>query len=107
RDAGGEGHFTRRTDGAVLRHEEGAATGYALDGAEEAAATAMLGVGGHLDGGRHPGELASLRDDGVVGAEGELEDRHGGAENAILHRGSPDLATGKVYATTDRHGSIG
>ena len=44
----------------------------------------MLSVGGHLDRGSHPGELAGLRDYGVVGTESELEDGHGGADNAIL-----------------------
>jgi hypothetical protein len=54
-------------------------------------------VGGHLDGGGHPGELAGLGDDGVVGAEGELEDRHGSAEDAVLHDGLLINVTGKVY----------
>ena len=84
-DAGGEGDLAGCADGAVLGHEERAAAGDALDRSEEATTASMLGVGGHLDGGGHPGELAGLGDDGVVGTEGELEDGHGGAENAVLH----------------------
>ena len=71
--------------GAVLGHEEGAAAGDALEGSEEAAATGVLGVGGHLDGLAHPGELTGLGDDGVVVVERELEDGHGGADDAMLH----------------------
>jgi len=56
-----------------------------------AAAAGVLGVGGHLDGGGHPGELAGLGDDGVVGAEGEFEDGHRRAEDAILHEFSPGV----------------
>ena len=88
-DAGGEGDLAGGADGAVLGHEERAAAGDASDGSEESAAAGVLGVGGHLDGGGHPGELAGLGDDGVVGAEGELEDGHGGAEDAVLHECSP------------------
>ena len=90
-DPGGEGDFAGGADGAVLGHEERAAAGDALDGAEEASAAAVLGVGGHLDGGGHPGEFAGLGDDGVVGVEGEFEDGHGGADDAVLHGGSPSL----------------
>ena len=84
-DAGGEGDFAGGSEGAVLGHEEGAAAGDALDGAEESAAAGELGVGGHLDGGGHPGELAGFGDDGVVVVEGELEDGHGGAGDAVIH----------------------
>jgi hypothetical protein len=42
-------------------------------------------VGGHLDIGRHPGKLARLGDDGVVGLEEELEDGHSGADELIFH----------------------
>ncbi len=71
--------------GAVLGHEEGAAAGDALEGSEETAAAGVLGVGGHLDGLAHPGELAGLGDDGVVVIERELEDGHGGSDDAMLH----------------------
>jgi len=54
------------------RHEERAAADDAFEGSEEATATGELGVGGHLDGGGHPGELAGLGDDGVVVVEGKL-----------------------------------
>ncbi len=84
-DASGEGDLAGRADGTVFRHEERAAACDSLDRSEEAATAGVLGVGGHLDGGGHPGKFACLRDDGVVGAEGELEDRHGGAEDAVLH----------------------
>ena len=50
-DSGGEGDFSGGPVGAVLGHEEGSATGDALDGTEEATAAGVLGVGGHLDGG--------------------------------------------------------
>ena len=55
--------------GPVLGHEEAAAAGHALDDAEEAAAAAHLRVGGHLDRGGHPGELAALGEDALVGVE--------------------------------------
>ncbi len=108
-DAGGEGDFAGCAVGAVLGHEEGAAAGDAHDGSEEAATAGVLGVGGHLDGGGHPGELASLGDDGVVMVEGELEDGHGGADDAMLHGWPPDRATGKLYGcqgrlNTDQYG---
>ena len=88
-NAGGEGDLAGAADGAVLGHEEGAAAGDALDGAEEASAAGHLGVGGHLDGRGHPGEFAGLGDDGVVGSEQELEDRHGGSNNPMFHSQLP------------------
>ena len=84
-NTGGEGDFPGAAHGTILGHKERASSGYALDGAEESAATGVLGVGGHLDGGGHPGEFAGLGDDGVVGTEGEFEDGHGGTEDAVLH----------------------
>ncbi len=86
-DAGGEGDFAGGTEGAVLGHEEGAAGGDALECAEESAAAAELGVGGHLDGLGHPAEFAGFGDDAVVVVEEEFEDGHGGAHNAALHDG--------------------
>ena len=56
-----------------------------LSDAQEAATTAVLGVRGHLDGLAHPGEFARLGDDGVIVVERELEDGHGGADDAMLH----------------------
>jgi len=82
-DAGGEGDFAGGADGAVLGHEERASAGDTFDRSKETAAAGVLGVGGHLDGGGHPGEFAGLGDDGVVGPEGEFEDGHGGAEDAV------------------------
>ncbi len=84
-DFGGEGDFAGCSPGAVLGHEEAAAACDALEGAEEASAAGHLGVGGHLDGAGHPGELACLGDDGVVGLEEKFQDGHGGAEDAGLH----------------------
>jgi len=84
-DAGGEGHGSGSSIGTVLGHEEGSTAGDALENTEEATATGVLGVGGHLDGLAHPGELARLGDDGVVVVERELEDRHGGADDSMLH----------------------
>ncbi len=84
RNACGERNLAGCAHGAVFRHKERAAAGNTLDRSEEATAASMLSVGGHLNRSSHPGELAGLRDYGVVGTEGELEDGHSGAENAIL-----------------------
>ncbi len=84
-DAGGEGELGVAAHGAVFGHEEAAAAHDALEGSEEAAAAGELGVGGHLDIGGHPGELAGFGDDGVVGLEEELEDGHGGADDLVFH----------------------
>jgi hypothetical protein len=54
-------------------------------------------MGGHLDGGGHPGELAGLGDDGVVVIEGELEDGHGGAGDAVIHESLLGWLTCGVY----------
>jgi hypothetical protein len=94
-DAGGEGDLAGGSVGSVLGHEERAAACDATDDAEDAATTGVLGVGGHLDGGGHPGEFAGLGDDGVVVVEGELEDGHGGAEDAMLHF-SPEFVSSNV-----------
>ncbi len=95
-DAGGEGDLAGDSVGAVLGHEERSAAGDALDDAKEASATGVLGVGGHLDRGGHPGELAGFGDDGVVGVEGELEDGHGGAGDAMVHDSSPLCSEGSI-----------
>ncbi len=84
-DASGEGDLAGGSVGSVLGHEERAAACYATDGSEDAATTGVLGVGGHLDGLSHPGELAGLGDDGVVVIKGKLKDGHGGTDNAMLH----------------------
>jgi hypothetical protein len=42
-------------------------------------------MGGHLDGGAHPGKLAGFGDDGVIGVERKLKDGHGGSGDAMLH----------------------
>ena len=86
RHSGGEGNLAWRADSTILRHKERAATSDALDRAEEPTTTGVLGVGGHLDGDGHPRELTGLGDNGVVGAEGEFEDRHRGAKDAVLHK---------------------
>ena len=85
RKLGGEGDFAALAQGAVFGHEERAAAGDAFDGAEDSSTSAELGVGGELDGTGHPGKLARLGDDGFVGLEDELEDGHGGADDAALH----------------------
>jgi len=59
-NAGGEGQLAGCSHGAVLGHEEAAASGHALNGSENAASAAELRVGGHLDGRAHPGKLACL-----------------------------------------------
>jgi len=84
-NSGGEGYCARGSGGAVLGHEEGSATGDAFERTQKAAATGVLGVGAHLDGLAHPGKFTSLGDDGVVVVERELEDGHGGSDDAMLH----------------------
>jgi hypothetical protein len=86
-DASSKGNLTGSADRSVLGHEERAAASDARYGSEETTAAGVLGVSGHLDGGRHPGEFAGLGDHGIIGPEGEFKDRHGGAEDAILHDG--------------------
>ena len=54
----------------------------------------MLGVGVHLNGLTHPGELTGLGDDGVVMVELKLQNRHGGADDAVLHVCLPYLSGG-------------
>jgi len=44
-----------------------------------------LGVGGHLDIGCHPGELAALGENALVGFKLDFKHGHGGAENLGLH----------------------
>ena len=73
-------------DGAVLGHEDAGAGSGALEDAEETAASAHLRVRGHLDRRGHPRELAALRKHALIGIEIDFENRHGGAENAGLHR---------------------
>ena len=96
-DAGSEGEFSGCAEGAVLGHEKGASSGYALECAEESSASGHLGVRSHLDGGGHPGKLASLGDDGLVRIEEELEDRHGGALDSGLHVFKTLLSSGGFY----------
>jgi hypothetical protein len=84
-DAGGKGDLAGGTDRAVLGHKERSAASDALDRSKETAAAGVLGMGGHLDGGGHPGKFAGLGDHGVVWAESEFKDWHRGAEDAVLH----------------------
>src|ERR1700760_2277231 len=70
----------------VLGHEQRTTTGDTFDSAEESAATSVLGMRRHLNRCRHPRELSSLRDHGIIRTQCELQNRHCGAENAILHR---------------------
>src|ERR1700683_608523 len=85
RHAGGESQLAGPAQGAVLGHKQAAAAGNSLECAKEAPASGELRVGGHLDVGGHPGKLARLGNDGVVVLELELEYRHGGASDAVLH----------------------
>lgn len=82
-NAGGKGQLAGRSHGAVLGYEEAAASSDALDGSKDAAAAA------DLDGSAHPGQLARLGDDGVVGVERKLKDRHCGSGDAMLHGEAP------------------
>ncbi len=84
-NSSGEGDLARDADGAILGHEERASAGDTCDGAEEATAASVLGMGRHLDGGGHPGEFACFGDDGVIGGKGEFQHRHRRAEDAVLH----------------------
>ena len=70
---GGERDFPGILPGAVLRHEDAAAPDDALEDAEQSAAPAHLRMSGHLDGLGHPGELATLREDAIVGVELHFE----------------------------------
>ena len=84
-DFRGKGDGAGGADGGVFRHEEGAAADGALEGAKEAAAAAMLGGGVHIDGGGHPGEFPGDGDDAFARVEMNLEHRHGGADDFVLH----------------------
>jgi len=66
---GGEGDLAGILDGAILGHEDAAAAGNTLEYAEDAATTTHLGVGLHLDGAGHPGELTALGVHALVGVE--------------------------------------
>jgi hypothetical protein len=57
----------------------------ALEHAAQTAAAAVLRRRGHLDAGGHPGQLARLREDRLAGVERQLEDRHGGADDLLVH----------------------
>ena len=48
-------------------------------------AAAMLGGGVHIDGGGHPGEFAGDGDDAFARVEMDLEHRHGGTDDFVLH----------------------
>ena len=85
RDLGGERDFAGILHGAVFSHEEAAAAGHALEHAEEAAASAHLGVGGHLDRSSHPGELTALGKDALVGIKLHIKYGHSGALDSCLH----------------------
>src|SRR5262249_6803399 len=93
-DLGCERYFAGVLYGAVLGHEDAATAGDAPDDAEKASASAHLCVRGHLDGCAHPGELAALRENALVGIELHVEHGHGGALNPRLHG---DLLSRTVY----------
>ena len=85
------GDFCRESDGpgraagGVFRHEKGAAAGDALECAKDAAPAAVLGGGVHVYRSGHPGELAGDGDDAFVGVEMNLEHRHRGTYDLVLH----------------------
>jgi len=81
----GEGQFARGAHGAILGHEKCSSAHNTLERAENSTATSKLGVRGHLNRAAHPGKLTGLRDDGVIGIEDKLKDRHSGADNLIAH----------------------
>src|SRR5215469_7435346 len=82
---GGEGQLTGGADSTVFGHENGATASDPPDHAKQASTTAELRVRGHLDGTAHPGKFARLGNDGLVGFECELQNRHGGTGDAALH----------------------
>ena len=85
RHLGGKGDHAGSAVGAVFGHEQAAAAGHALEHAEEAATSAHLRVGGHLDRSGHPGELAALAENAFVGFKLHIEHGHGRALNFGLH----------------------
>jgi len=85
---GGERHHAGGLHGAVVRHEEAAATRHALEHAEQAAATAHLGVRGHLDRRAHPRQFAAFGEHAFAGIELHFEHGHGGALDMGLHGGA-------------------
>ena len=94
----GKGQLASRAVGAILSHEQAAASRDPADCAEESAAASHLSMGRHLDRGAHPGKLPRLGDDGVIGLEDELEHRHCGANNIALHEQLPSAKTsGALY----------
>src|SRR5271154_5833543 len=82
---GCEGEFAGRSEGAVLGHEQAAAARDPADRAQKSTSTRHLRMGGHLDGGAHPGKLSGFGDDSFVGLEDELKHRHGGTNYIALH----------------------
>jgi hypothetical protein len=85
RNTSRKGDLTRRANSPILRHKQRAAACNALDRAQEASTTAVLGVRCHLNRSRHPREFPSLRDNSIIRSKRELEDGHGGTKNAVLH----------------------
>lgn len=98
-DAGGEGDGSGRSVSAVLGHEESSTACDTLEDPEETTAPGVLGVGGHLDGLAHPGELAGLGDHGIIVIERELEDGHGSTDDTMLHELSRDSWVGGTPRT--------
>ncbi len=82
----GKGEFARGAHGAIFGHEKRSAAYNTLKRAENASTAAQLCVRGHLNRAAHPRKLAGLRDDGIIGVENKLKDRHGGPDNLIAHR---------------------
>ncbi len=75
----------RAAHGAVFGHEQASSARHSFQRTEESSAPAKLGVRLHLDGAAHPGKLSGFGDHGLVRLQGELENRHGGADNTALH----------------------
>ena len=84
-DARGEGDGAGGSVRSVFGHEESSAAGDSFESSQEATSATVLGVGSHLNGLAHPRQFTGLRDDGVVVVERELEDGHGGSDDAMLH----------------------
>src|SRR5579862_1895537 len=85
-EPGGERDHASCTLRRVLGHEDRAASEGALEHAADATAAAHLSRGLHDDRLGHPGELSRLGEDRLPWVEGDLEHRHGGADDPVLHQ---------------------
>src|SRR5436305_7006902 len=86
RQLSSESHLARSAISAVLGHENRTSAGHPFQHPEQPTATGKLGVRGHLNGTAHPRQLSRFRDDRFIGIKNELQNGHGGAGDAALHK---------------------